>query len=218
VLIREPIGVVVSESGLQALRSFWHHALTLPSFGGETQHYYAWQHIGHHGQLGEIPMVHNLDKADHGGIDSLDSFDGDLLSPSTLMLLFGFNPVGEEPNRWTAMLILPGDSLWKKICKKVFFSPIAQALWFFSTVWGEVLVAGMANPLSIPVVLAWGSMPHLLSFVKVHFPGLFSFIKKYIDLESIADRYYGTPFQRDVVLAGCDVGFHGWLWVGLGVR
>ena len=30
--------------------------LTLPSIGGETQHYYAYQHIGHHGHLGALPQ------------------------------------------------------------------------------------------------------------------------------------------------------------------
>ena len=37
------------------IQRFWFHLLTLPSIGGETQHYYAYQHIGHHGHLGEDP-------------------------------------------------------------------------------------------------------------------------------------------------------------------
>ena len=53
-----------------------YHIFTLPAVGGETHMYYAYQHIGHHAALGsmEIPT-------------SLDDFDGDLPSPSAVLLL-----------------------------------------------------------------------------------------------------------------------------------
>ena len=34
-----------------------YHAMTLPSIGGETHHYYGWQHRGHHAALGTVPAV-----------------------------------------------------------------------------------------------------------------------------------------------------------------
>ena len=42
-------------------KSYWArqlliHIFTLPSFGGETQHYYGYQHLGHHASLGRLPQ------------------------------------------------------------------------------------------------------------------------------------------------------------------
>ena len=67
------------------------HLCTLPSFGGETQHYYAYQHIGHHAALGTLPLSKRLD-VESGelkvpAILSLEDLDGDLPSPATLLLL-----------------------------------------------------------------------------------------------------------------------------------
>ena len=42
------------------------------------------RHIGHHGQLGELP-INGVD------IPTLDSLDGDLTSSGAFMLLIGFN-------------------------------------------------------------------------------------------------------------------------------
>jgi fatty acid desaturase len=58
------------------------HVCTLPSFGGETQHYYQLQHIGHHVALGDAYSPWRATTP-----FSLDEMDGDLSSPSSMLMM-----------------------------------------------------------------------------------------------------------------------------------
>lgn len=85
------------------------HACTLPSFGGETQHYYQYQHVGHHAALGDMSFAVKPGSSGAGeGFDfrGLDEYDGDLPSPGTLLLLAGsYHEVRREAERIAAHLL-----------------------------------------------------------------------------------------------------------------
>lgn len=78
------------------VRHLLFHLLTLPSFGGETQQYYAYQHLGHHASLGapppDVAVPGDSGLADNdgftGGISLLD-IDGDLPAPNVMILFAG---------------------------------------------------------------------------------------------------------------------------------
>ena len=50
----------------------------------------------------------------------------------------------------------------------------------------------------------------MLSYMKVHAPGLLNFTKKHVDLDGAADKYFFSKLKREVLWAGCDVGMHTW--------
>ena len=100
-----------------AMKQLAFHVLTLPSLGGETQQYYAYQHIGHHSSLGTTPPTGTtprdgsttIETYGIGQIVRLDDIDGDLPAPSSILLLAFSSPLAERiANKFSTFLVAHG--------------------------------------------------------------------------------------------------------------
>ena len=86
---------------LECLRPRWRrllalHLLTLPSIGSHLFEYYGHFHLGHHSALGS--QGGSLDELVVALLEKHNSFDGDVVSPSTLLTLVRQPSIFEHPN------------------------------------------------------------------------------------------------------------------------
>eukprot|EP00040_Diaphanoeca_grandis_P027947 m.160237 g.160237 ORF g.160237 m.160237 type:complete len:585 (+) comp31177_c0_seq1:228-1982(+) len=179
------------------LRHVWHHVCSLPAIGGEIQHYYAYQHIGHHAALGEDPF----------NAVSLDSFDGDLTSPATTMLMLAYKGVHVPLDMWQGKPFLTNVKypFTVRVLFKILFATGIVSGFLVALVIGQVMVAVTINPIVMIGMVVMLCMPY-------------SWFQWLIPYTKATPEAFNAMLQsqalRTATWASIGVAFHTLLWVG----
>jgi fatty acid desaturase len=170
---------------LPAVKALSYHLLTLPSVGIETFVYYAFQHTGHHAELGKLPHAtppslegtsskahrgravpdgEGGGKDDHGeppvaraSFLTLDQIDGDLPSPSALNLLFlgHRRKVEQQPSVTPAPLPMPHVSMLARALWRASHLGMTQLGAFSLFAGSGVFFAAAVPPLALLCCIRW---------------------------------------------------------------
>ena len=203
------------------------HACSLPSFGGETHHYYANQHIGHHAALGDVRMF------DPGGAPRtpthLDEVDGELPSPSTMLLLLGSSAtvrramesfdrdseglletdaaglVGELLRRWAA-IANPGG-----VAIKLLSHPLMQAFHLLMLTLMQLVAAVVMNPLMMALAVPFLAAPSASYDTLARRSG---WLLAGQFAERVREADLAFPEWRAFGWEGLTFALHQWLWAG----